>query len=239
MVAAGARRAALAGRAQAAAIRAGMSPGGRNAGSSRSITRAQHRPARPRRPATCRSPPSPRAAQARTDSWSSHRPITLRRNRIVPSMPVSLVKLAARLASVSTGAVELHPDQRPGAAGDVGEAAAARARPPLPMRCRATRRASTGTARQARSPAEAAAAGRRRRPRAGAAAATAPAGCRAGRARRPRSARDIEELRGGGVGDLGADLAGEPVAEQVGDQQQGARGRELGRAARRRAGRAC
>ena len=61
-----------------------------------------------------------RAPSCRTDSLSSHRPITLRRNRIRPSTPPSLVKLAARAASVSTGRVQLDADQRPGAAGDVG-----------------------------------------------------------------------------------------------------------------------
>ena len=44
-----------------------------------------------------------RAARCACDSLSSHRPITLRRKRIVPSTPPSLVKLAARLSSVSTG----------------------------------------------------------------------------------------------------------------------------------------
>ena len=38
---------------------------------------------------------------------------------------------------------------------------------------------------------------------------------------RPGPGPDIVELRGGRVGQLRADLAGEPVGEQVGDQQQG------------------
>ena len=42
--------------------------------------------------------------QCRWHSCSSHRPLTLRRYRMVPSIPASLVKFAARLASVSTGA---------------------------------------------------------------------------------------------------------------------------------------
>ena len=58
--------------------------------------------------------------------------------------------------------------------------------------------------------------------RAGAAAGTAR---RAGPARRispaPRPARrDVEQLGGGGVGHLRADLAGQPVGQQVGDEQQ-------------------
>ena len=40
-------------------------------------------------------------------------PITLVRKRIRPSTPPSLVKFAARAASVSDRALELDPDQRP------------------------------------------------------------------------------------------------------------------------------
>ena len=57
----------------------------------------------PRPAAAFSSGPSGGEPQARTDSCSSHRPLTLRRYLMVPSMPASLVKFATRLASVSTG----------------------------------------------------------------------------------------------------------------------------------------
>ena len=90
-------------RAASAAIRAGMSPGGRNVGPSTSTTvvSAGTRAAAASR--SGRSAGSPASFQVRIDSWSTHRPMTLRRYRTVPSTPASLVKLAARLASVSTG----------------------------------------------------------------------------------------------------------------------------------------
>ena len=95
----------------ALAIRCGMSPGGGTPGRSgrrRGAARGQRRRGEQYSP---RSTPSPRRFHARIDSGSSHRPMTLRRKRIVPSTPPSLVKLAARLSSVSTGSVEL--DARP------------------------------------------------------------------------------------------------------------------------------
>ncbi len=63
----------------AAAIRAGMSPGGRNTGSSGSmtVTSGGCRAAAPSR--SGRSTGGPASAQPRTDSCSSHNPITLRR----------------------------------------------------------------------------------------------------------------------------------------------------------------
>ena len=70
---------------------------------------------------SARSKGSPASAQVRNDSCSSHRPPTLRRKRTRPSTPPSLVKFAARLASVRTGSSSSKPDQRPGAGGDVGE----------------------------------------------------------------------------------------------------------------------
>ncbi|CAM5681044.1 hypothetical protein SMICM304S_00681 [Streptomyces microflavus] len=53
--------------------------------------------------------------QVRMHSWSSHMPMMLRRKRMVPSTPSSLVKFAARLASVVTGASSSSParDQVP------------------------------------------------------------------------------------------------------------------------------
>ena len=84
-------------------MRAGMSPGGRNAGSSGSTTVRNAGIRAASASSAVRSGARPRAAQTRTDSCSSHSPITLRRKRIVPSTPASLVKPASRLASVSTG----------------------------------------------------------------------------------------------------------------------------------------
>ena len=102
-------------RAQAAASRLGMSPGGRNTGSSVSTTEVSG--ASPAASAS-RSPSStarPAARQPRSDSCSSHRPVTLCRYRIRPSSPASLVNPARRLASVSTGASSSIPtsDQVP------------------------------------------------------------------------------------------------------------------------------
>ena len=56
-----------------------------------------------------------RSAQVRTDSDSTQRPITFLRNRIVPSIPASLVKPASRASSVSTGISSSRPtsDQVP------------------------------------------------------------------------------------------------------------------------------
>ncbi len=88
-----------------------MSPGGRNTGSSGSITNVSGGS----RAASPSSEPSEASGQRRRLSCSSHSPITLRRYLIVPSMPVSLVKFAARLSRVSTGASSSSPasDQVP------------------------------------------------------------------------------------------------------------------------------
>ena len=67
---------------------------------------------------------SPGRAHARSDSCSSQSPPTLRRNRVRPSTPPSLVKLAARRLVGEDGRVELEPDERPRAARDVGEVGA-------------------------------------------------------------------------------------------------------------------
>jgi hypothetical protein len=52
---------------------------------------------------TGRSAGAPSRSYCRTVSDSSQVPITLRRKRTRPSTPISLVKLAARLSSVTTG----------------------------------------------------------------------------------------------------------------------------------------
>ncbi len=82
------------------------------------------------------------ALPGRCDSWSSHRPVTLRRYRMVASTPPSLVKLASRLASVRIGARVSTPtrDHVPDEMyANVGRSAGTG----LPRtRCRATRRVS-------------------------------------------------------------------------------------------------
>ena len=173
-----------------------------------------------------------------TPAWhscSSHSPPTLRRKRVRPSTPPSLVKLAARAASVRTGAGELEADERPRAAGDVGEAVGrgGDADDGRGGVVRADRR-TTGGARPA-------VARRAPRPVARAAAAGRP-GCRAGRAARLDHCRGagVEQAGRRRVGQLGAQLAGEPVGEQVGEQHDVGGAVPSGRcAARRRAGRAC
>ena len=105
----------------AASIRPGMSPGGRNVGSFGSMVGPPAaRAAAPARRAS-RSDGSPASAQVRSDSWRSHRPMTLRRNRTRPSTPRSLVKLARRLSSVRIGCLEFDADEPPRPARDVGE----------------------------------------------------------------------------------------------------------------------
>ena len=73
------RRARLVGRGSAAAIRAGMSPGGRKTGSSGSKTRAAARQPAAAARSAAEVARRARRSQVRIDSWSSHRPITLRR----------------------------------------------------------------------------------------------------------------------------------------------------------------
>ena len=51
----------------------------------------------------------PSRSQYLIDSLSSQRPMTLRRKRIRPSAPTSLVKLADRAASVITGRLSSTP----------------------------------------------------------------------------------------------------------------------------------
>ena len=119
--------------------------------------------------------------------------------------------------------LELHADQRPRAARDVGEPVGRRrGRRRPPTRCRATRRRSRAPGRSARS---------RRGRRRAAPPAGRPAGAAAGTgsAASPRpvdqrpgplARRRVEQAGRRGVGDLRADRAGEPVREQVRDQQQ-------------------
>ena len=98
-----------------AAIRAGMSPGAMNAGESGSYDGAAGRQRsgglEQRLERLGRPRPLPRPKRL----LSSHRPVTLRWNRLVPSTPPSFVKSAARLASVRIGAADSTPtsDQVP------------------------------------------------------------------------------------------------------------------------------
>ena len=108
-------------RAQPVAIRAGMSPGGRNGGVV-GVDHAGRRPGAPRRRAGARPARSgvPPRSHVRIDSWSSQSPITLRRKRTRPSTPPSFVKFAARLGLGQDRGVELDADEAPGPARDPG-----------------------------------------------------------------------------------------------------------------------
>ena len=222
-------------------------PGGRNTGSSGSIT-AAHRPARrpPRRSSRSRSDGDAVAlpgAQRLLQQPQAH-DVAQVADGAVDAALVGEVGRAGCPRS-APGASSSTPDQRPGAAGDVGEAAPpARARRRRPRRCRASRPAITGTGRSPRRRGRASASSvpDRRRPgsRSGGSSPTA----RPRRVdqisadHRPRA--DVEQAGGGGVGHLGAALAGQPVAEQVGDQQQPvARAASGARPGPRRAGRGC
>lgn len=108
-IAAGSSRRSAPALLAAARIRSGMLPGAVKPGS----------------PALTRGPPAgndaapsnssasesmrPPAVQARWHSLSSQSPPALRRYRMVPSMPRSLVKFASRLASVRTGCLSSTP----------------------------------------------------------------------------------------------------------------------------------
>ena len=108
--------------ANQAAMRAGMSPGARNRGSSASNTRHGARDGRrlrqQRRRGRC---VSPSRSHSRTDSLSSHSPMTLCRKRTRPSTPPSLVKFASAARLGEHRALELDADEPPGSARDVGE----------------------------------------------------------------------------------------------------------------------
>ena len=88
-------------------IRSGIPPGGRNTGSSASITNRKAGTAAADKSSDSSDPAA--EPQHRTHSCSSHSPVTLRRYLMVPSIPASLVKLASRLSSDSTGAVSSSP----------------------------------------------------------------------------------------------------------------------------------
>ena len=176
-------------------------------------------------------------------SLSTQSPITLRRKRIVPSTPPSLVKFGAPGLLGQHRRVELDADQRPGAGGDVR-----RTRSPSrgygrrpPTRCRASRPRPRGAG---------------ARPVASATARQQPAEQVAGLAERQAgSRRDADPL-----GQPGRPVAGarrrpagwsrrwcarrptSPVsqyAEQVREQQHASRRRRAAGRARPRAGRSC
>ena len=128
----------------ASAIRAGMSPGREERRVVRVDDRAAGRQRRGRLEQRARGRSGvPARSHVRSDSWSSHRPMTLRRYRVVPSTPPSFVKFAAaarlaedRLVAARRPTSDQVPHEmyanalarRPG-----------RRRPP--RRCRASRRA--------------------------------------------------------------------------------------------------
>ena len=159
-------------------IRAGMSPGAANAGSSTSTSERNAGAAAAISTRRSYDSVSPWRPQWRRHSWTSHRPHRFFRKRIVPPTPPSFVKLAARLALADAGRGDLGAEQRPGPRAEVGEALVAR---PAPRRPRAPCRG-----RRPRSPAASAAGPRPRRPR-GAAGRRAPCPARRSR-RRSRSA---------------------------------------------------
>ena len=210
---------------QAATIRASMSPGGRNSGASTSTTDCQwgHVGRLPQQVRQDR-PAGPRQSQLRIASESTQRPDTLRRNLIVRSTPPSLVKSACRAASLSTGSSSSTPDQRPGARGDV--------RRPRAVGERHRHDGGRGVVRTDRDRPGCAAAGptargdvRQQRAEGRPGVAERRAGCRAGtpdlvgERRRPVARAHVVQLGGGGVRPLGADRTGQPVGQQVRDEQ--------------------
>ena len=127
-------------RGRPAAIRAGMSPGGRNAGSSGSTTRrtpgtrGRRGEQRGQVGAAARGCPG---AQRLLQQPQAH-DVAQVADGAVDADLVGEVGRPARLGQHRR--VQLDPDQRPGAAGDVGEPVRRRrARRPRPRRCRASR----------------------------------------------------------------------------------------------------
>ena len=189
------------------------------------------------------APGTPASAQAPRDSESTQSPITFLRNRMVPSTPPSLVKSAGRAASVSTGSSSSRPtsdqvpeeryadrlavgghgdDRRGGVVGPDRDHRHVRRQSELA-------RPTSGSSVPTRSRRDAAAAGSR-------------TGCRPARPGRRPTAREphVVQPGGGGVGALGADPAGQPVAQQVREQQQRRRPAPArGCRTRRPAGRSC
>ena len=179
-----------------------------------------------------------RVAHVRMDSWRSHRPMTLRRKRTLPSTPRSLVKFAARLASVRTGR---RARRRPGprSARDVGERSPTAGTPTTAdaVSCEPTwvHHVSAG------SPVD-----RRRRRAAARAVAPGRTAPRTGDA----EARRVDEIPCPGRGLASnrpvvdafvrsARPPGQPGADEIRDEEHLRRGREGGVRRRRRAGRAC
>ena len=220
-------------RTQAATILAGMSPGGRKSASSTSMTGpAGRQRCRPARSALRGRPASPASDHVRTDSDSSHSPMTLRRYRMRPSTPPSFVKLARRLSSVSTGCSSSTPtsDQVPQ---EMYAKRSSRAGTPTTAEAVSCEPTAVRTVDSA-SPVSRRTSGRRR--------PTTSPGWRMGGSRprgTPMASRistdhvagaDVVQPGGRRVGRLGPERAGEPAGEQVRDQQE-----VLGRASSRRA----
>ncbi len=224
-------------------MRAGMSPGGSSRGSFASNTGTSAGTSAACRSRCSRSACSPAFAQVRIDSDSSQSPMTFFRKRMRPSTPPSLVKLARRASSVSTGdgssmptsdqvpqemyaassPVEGHPDD--GRGGVVRADRRERELVPDPELL-AHRRPSTRAEPRARFDE------RRQRSNRQAEAREqlgVPGVAARGQQARRRGVRPL--------GDLGA---GQPAADQVGDEQQAVGEVErAGRGGRPRAGTGC
>ena len=101
--------------AAARVIRSGMPPGAMNSAEVASIDQRRAGNAAAAWSSWSRTAGTPPVCHSRRHSLSSHSPVTFRRNRVVPSIPVSFVKFAAIAASVRTGAASSRPtrDQVP------------------------------------------------------------------------------------------------------------------------------
>ena len=208
-------------------------PGGRNRGSSTSKTATGPATAAASASRVGRSAWQPsRTPSPRSDSLSSHSPITLCRKRTVPSTPPSLVKSAAPACLGQHRRLELEPDQRPGAAGDVRRARSPRIGTPTTaeaVSCEPTAVTGTAGAPTRGHLGEQRADGRRRRRPAAGTASTGQAEPVEQLGVPGSRAVHVEQPGGGGVGALDAPLAGQPVGQQVRDQQQAVGGLEPGR----------
>ena len=235
-------------RRAASAIRAGMSPGGRNTGSSGSTTTCSggiRAASSSSLGQVSRLPGRRPGADRLLEQPQAHHVAQVPDRAVHPGL-VGEVGRPARLGEDRL--VQLDTHQGPGAAGDVREVAGpGRARRRRRRRCRASPPRSPAAGPRAARP-HSPATSRQEGPR-----WPRPGWRSGGKSPRGRPARPISaawpspapamssSCSGGRVGQLGPDLAGQPVGEQVGDQQQrrGAAGSCGVAPARRRAGRSC
>ena len=192
-----------------------MSPGGRKRGSCTSTigTGTSYAAAARSIPARSVSP------HVRSVSLSSQVPITLLRNRTVPSTPPSLVRLAARASSVSTGASSSRPARAQVPRETYAASSVCIGTPTTADAVSCEPTATTGT-----TPPTCSATWGSRSP-------TSSTGVdEVGEERRveaeadhqlgvPGAGGDVEQPGGGGVGALGDVVAGQGGSDQVGDQQ--------------------